>query len=63
MQSCQLFPEQIIPTVIYMETGPEIKPFRNESGVPNFSDTLLAQVFRRLVLMPTANTSPTCCWG
>ena len=55
MQSCQSLPEQIIPTIIYMETGPEIMPFRNESGAPNFSDTHLAQVFRRLVLEETLN--------
>lgn len=55
MQSSQSLPEQIIPTIIYMETGPEIMPFRNESDAHNFSDTHLAQVFRRLVMEETLN--------
>lgn len=55
MQSRQTLPERVIPTILYMETGPEIMPFRNESNTPNFSDTHLAQVFRRLVMEKTLN--------
>jgi len=50
MQINHVLNEQVIPSIIYVKTGPEIMPFRDASGVPNFSDTQLAQVFRRLVM-------------
>lgn len=49
MQTSQALQEQVFQTAIQMVNGPDILPFRTECGEPTFSDTHLAQVFRRLV--------------
>ncbi|OIP45315.1 MAG: hypothetical protein COZ12_03240 [Deltaproteobacteria bacterium CG_4_10_14_3_um_filter_60_8] len=49
MQTSHALQEQVFPTIIQIVNGPDILPFRTEGGEPTFSDTHLAQVFRRLV--------------
>lgn len=55
MQNSQAIYEQSTPTFVYMATGHEILPFRNEHGVPNFSNTHLAQIFRRMAMEETVS--------
>ncbi len=55
MQRCQTLPARLVPTIVELDAGAEVVPFRSEDGTPNLSDTHLAQVFRRLVREETLN--------
>ena len=49
MQTSHALQEPVFQTAMQTKNGPEILPFRSEAGEPTFSNTHLAQIFRRLV--------------